>query len=128
MASRESLGRYYPGSMRVLQYVVGDAARPGSWLESRHTRNDEERSVDQEGDLRRLRWRSRRGMRELDQLFNRWLDQRYAQASEAERGVFLQLLDCEDDRLWKWFLGHERPADVELDALVQSIRALPHTS
>lgn len=85
----------------------------------------EETRVDQEAELRRLRWRSRRGMRELDQLFNRWLDQRYAQASEAERGVFLLLLDCEDDRLWKWFLGHERPADAELDALVQSIRALP---
>jgi len=111
--------------VRVLQYAAGDAARPVR-PELRHSRNEEERSVDQEGDLRRLRWRSRRGMRELDQLFNRWLDQRYAQASEAERGVFLLLLDCEDDRLWKWFLGHERPADAELDALVQSIRALPH--
>ena len=76
-------------------------------------------------ELRRLRWRSRRGMRELDQLLNRWLDRQWAASSEAQRGVFLQLLDCEDDRLWRWFLGHENAPDAALDALVQRIRALP---
>lgn len=76
-------------------------------------------------ELRRLRWRCRRGMRELDQLMVRWLDRGYPQASEAERGLFLVLLDTEDDRLWKWFLGHERPSDAALDAFVQHIRSLP---
>lgn len=80
--------------------------------------------IDEAG-LRRLRWRCRRGMRELDQLLTRWLDARWPQASEAERGAFLRLLDCEDDRLWTWFLGHGRPADAELDALVRDIRELP---
>ena len=79
----------------------------------------------EELELRRLRWRCRRGMRELDQLFNRWLDQEWATASEAERGVFLQLLDCEDDKLWRWFLGHEVAPDAALDTLVQRIRSLP---
>jgi antitoxin CptB len=78
-----------------------------------------------ERELRRLRWRCRRGMRELDQLFERYLDLRWAQASEAERGVFRRLLDSEDDRLWRWFLGHETPSDVDLQALVERIRALP---
>jgi antitoxin CptB len=78
-----------------------------------------------ETELRRLRWRCRRGMRELDQLLTRWLDRRWAHASEAERGAFLRLLDCEDDRLWAWFLGRERPADAEIDALVRGIRELP---
>lgn len=81
--------------------------------------------VGDETELRRLRWRSRRGMRELDKLFERWLDQRWAVASEPERGVFRQLLDCEDDKLWHWFLGHDRPDDDSLDALVQYIRTLP---
>ena len=76
-------------------------------------------------ELRRLRWRCRRGMRELDQLLTRWLDREWASASEAERGVFLRLLDCEDDRLWRWFLGHETPFDAELDSLVQRLRTLP---
>ncbi|HMB43816.1 MAG TPA: succinate dehydrogenase assembly factor 2 [Luteimonas sp.] len=76
-------------------------------------------------ELRRLRWRCRRGMRELDQLLTRWLDREWPLASESERGVFLRLLDCEDDRLWRWFLGHETAPDVELASLVQRMRALP---
>jgi antitoxin CptB len=80
---------------------------------------------EEEIELRRLRWRCRRGMRELDQLLTRWLDREWASSSEVERGVFLRLLDCEDDRLWRWFLGHEAPPDVELDAFVQRLRTLP---
>ena len=76
-------------------------------------------------ELRRLRWRCRRGMRELDQLFERWLDREWATASDAQRGVFLRLLECEDDKLWRWFMGHEAVGDAELDALVQRMRALP---
>ena len=75
--------------------------------------------------LRRIRWRCRRGMRELDQLFERWLDREWAVASDAQRGVFLRLLDCEDDRLWRWFMGYDTAADAELDALVRQMRELP---
>ena len=78
-----------------------------------------------ETEVRRLRWRCRRGMRELDRLLERYLDRRWAVASEPERGVFLRLLDCEDDRLWRWFLGHETPPDADLEQLVQHIRNLP---
>ena len=78
-----------------------------------------------EAELRRLRWKSRRGMRELDQLFGRYLDTEWRRDSESQRGVFLRLLDCEDDKLWHWFMGHETPSDVELAALVQRIRSLP---
>ena len=78
-----------------------------------------------QAELRRVRWRCRRGMRELDQLLERWLDREWPTASEAERGVFLRLLDCEDDRLWRWFMGYEAADDVELDALIQRIRQLP---
>jgi antitoxin CptB len=76
-------------------------------------------------ELKRLRWRCRRGMRELDQLLVRWLDRQWAQSSEGERAVFLRLLDSEDDRLWRWFLGHEIAPDDALDSLVQRIRTLP---
>ena len=73
----------------------------------------------------RLRWRCRRGMRELDQLFGRYVDRQWAQASEAECGVFLRLLDCEDDKLWRWFMGYEQCPDVALASLIQRIRQLP---
>lgn len=78
-----------------------------------------------EAELRRLRWKCRRGMRELDQLFGRYLDREWRQSSEAERGVFLRLLETEDDRLWHWFMGHETANDVEIQTLVDRIRALP---
>jgi antitoxin CptB len=82
-------------------------------------------SADDATELKRLRWRCRRGMRELDQLLVRWLEREWAAASDAERAVFLRLLDSEDDRLWRWFLGHETAPDAALDSLVQHIRKLP---
>jgi antitoxin CptB len=82
-------------------------------------------SADDATELKRLRWRCRRGMRELDQLLVRWLERDWAAASDAERAVFLRLLDCEDDRLWRWFLGHETAPDAALDSLVQHIRKPP---
>ena len=83
------------------------------------------RVSDGAAELRRLRWRCRRGMRELDQLLVRWLDRAWEASPEFERVVFLRLLDCEDDRLWRWFLGHETAPDAALAALVQRIRDLP---
>ncbi|MEH6419058.1 FAD assembly factor SdhE [Pseudomonas sp. CGJS7] len=76
-------------------------------------------------ELRRLRWRCRRGMRELDQLLGRYLDREWRQASEAQRGVFLRLLETEDDKLWHWFMGHEDAHDAQLRELVGFIRQLP---
>ena len=78
-----------------------------------------------ETEIRKLRWRCRRGMRELDQLLERWLDREWRQSPTAQREVFLRLLDCEDDRLWRWFRGHEVCPDVEIAALVDRIRSLP---
>jgi antitoxin CptB len=82
--------------------------------------------VDEDPELKRLRWRCRRGMRELDQLMLRYLDLRWPQADDLERGVFRRLLDSEDDKLWQWCMGREQPADPELRALVQRVIDLPH--
>ncbi|PJK08238.1 hypothetical protein CO614_11255 [Lysobacteraceae bacterium NML120232] len=76
-------------------------------------------------ELKRIRWRCRRGMRELDQLFERYLERCWAIDSEAERAVFLRLQSLEDDKLWRWFMGYEEAADAEIAALVQRIRDLP---
>jgi antitoxin CptB len=78
-----------------------------------------------DAELSRLRWRCRRGMRELDQLLLRYLERCWPQASDAHRGDFLRLLECEDDRLWRWLLGREAPTDDALRALVERIRQLP---
>lgn len=86
-------------------------------------------SVDaNDNEFKRLRWRCRRGMRELDVLLTRWLEREWAAASESQRGVFLRLLDCEDDKLWRMFLGNEAAPDEALEALVNHIRAMPADS
>jgi len=82
-------------------------------------------SESDELELRRLRWRCRRGMRELDQLLGRYLDREWRQSSHAERGIFLRLLSAEDDKLWHWFMGNEAAVDVEVQQLVERIRSLP---
>ncbi len=82
-------------------------------------------SAEDEVELRRLRWKCRRGMRELDQLFGRYLDRTWRQASTDDRAVFLRLLSCEDDKLWHWFMGNEIAPDAGLAALVAEIRQLP---
>ncbi|WP_245156979.1 succinate dehydrogenase assembly factor 2 [Lysobacter arenosi] len=64
-------------------------------------------------------------MRELDQLFERYLDRAWRQAGEDERVVFLRLLETEDDKLWHWFMGNDAPTDADLAALVARIRSLP---
>ncbi len=76
-------------------------------------------------ELKKLRWRCRRGMRELDQLFGRYLDQRWGQAPAAERAVFLLLLETEDDKLWRWSMGYEACPDASQATLLEYIRALP---
>ncbi|MBS0465552.1 MAG: succinate dehydrogenase assembly factor 2 [Proteobacteria bacterium] len=75
--------------------------------------------------LARIRWRCRRGMVELDVLLLRFLDQRWSDSPDSERSLFLRLLDCEDDNLWRWFMGITGPDDKDLDGLVARIRALP---
>jgi antitoxin CptB len=80
--------------------------------------------VADDAELRRLRWRCRRGMRELDQLMLRYLDRCWAQAEAAERAHFTRLLATEDDQLWRWCMGREVCGDPELDAVLTRILAL----
>ncbi len=73
--------------------------------------------------LRRLRWRCRRGTRELDALFGGWLDERYATAGEAAQQAFDALLDVQDPELWDWVMGHARPTRADWQAIIDDIRA-----
>ena len=47
----------------------------------------------------RLRWRCRRGRRELDLLLQRYLNEHYEQAGAAEQACFEALLECSDPEL-----------------------------
>lgn len=56
-----------------------------------------------------LRWRQRRGMKELDVLFERYYAQHYASSGAEERARFAQLLEREDPEIWLWIVGQEAP-------------------
>lgn len=70
-------------------------------------------------DLNRLRFLCRRGMKELDVLFTRWLERRWPVASPAERWVFVRLLEREDPELWSWIVGQTEPPPEFVDVVVQ---------
>lgn len=61
-----------------------------------------------------LRWRCRRGMRELDVVFQRYLEQRYPQAPAAEQRAFESLIELQDPQLLDYLMGRQTPADPEL--------------
>jgi antitoxin CptB len=69
----------------------------------------------------RLRWRCRRGMRELDELLTHYLDERYPGAGPAERAEFVQLLDLPDTDLHAYCLRLRQPANPALRDLIDRI-------
>ncbi len=71
-----------------------------------------------------LRWRCRRGMKELDVLLTRYLDRSYRDAPPDEQHAFHRLLDANDPLLYAYFLGSVPPPDVVLAALVDRITTL----
>jgi antitoxin CptB len=74
-------------------------------------------------DINRLRWRCRRGTRELDQLLSGWLTERYEKSDSALRAAFASMLDLPDPDLWDWLTGNSRPADARFARIVDEIRA-----
>jgi antitoxin CptB len=76
-----------------------------------------------QAELSRLRWRCRRGMRELDQLLERYLARRWPAAEPSERAAFERLLGCEDDDLWRWFVGRTTPPEPVLAQAVAHVLA-----
>jgi antitoxin CptB len=69
----------------------------------------------------RLRWRCRRGTRELDAVLGEWLETRFTAAGDALREDFEALLDCADPDLWNWLTGHAEPA-ARFAAIIADIR------
>jgi len=76
-------------------------------------------------ELNKLRWRCRRGTRELDLLLSRYLESSYGSACQAEQQAFLSLLDLEDVQLSAYLLAESVPANHALEAVVLAIRLVP---
>jgi antitoxin CptB len=74
-------------------------------------------------DIGRMRWRCRRGTRELDRLLDWWLCERFPHEDASGRAAFDALLDSPDPDLWNWLTGQENPTDIRFARIVDEIRA-----
>jgi len=68
---------------------------------------------------RRLRWRCRRGLLELDIVLGRFVEQRYSGMDGGQRVVFDELLDLPDTELWDLITGRKEPAHEHLRAVLE---------
>jgi antitoxin CptB len=66
-----------------------------------------------------LRWQCRRGMRELDELLLRYLENVYAEADAAEKQAFHSLLDLSDPELASYLLQQREPPAELLNVITQ---------
>lgn len=72
---------------------------------------------------RRLQWHCRRGLKELDVMLGPFMDEHYRELDSADKALFARLVGCEDMELFNWFMRQTRPADPELERMVELILA-----
>ena len=72
--------------------------------------------------VRKLKWLCRRGMKELDILLERFVDQNLQPLACGTWPEFESLLQTEDDVLWGWFLDSAVPGAAPYRDLLDQIR------
>jgi len=72
---------------------------------------------------RRIRWRAKRGLLELDIVLGRFIEAHYAQLDAAGRQAFEVLLDMPDNPLWDMIANKSEAAPGEQQVLLEKIRA-----
>ena len=73
-------------------------------------------------ELSRLRWLCRRGMKELDVVLTRYLEDHYASSSEDEQEQFQRLLQMPDPDLYSLLLGREQASDPGLARILRLLQ------
>ena len=74
-------------------------------------------------EARRIWWRSRRGLRELDLLLLPFVEDVLPSLDATERATYLRLIDREDSDLMPILTRREPAEDSELEAMVDRIIA-----
>jgi antitoxin CptB len=73
---------------------------------------------------RKVIYRARRGLKELDWYFDPYVRDHYLTADPAEKAAFAQLIDEEDPDLLDWFMDLSQPEDATLQQIVARLKAL----
>ena len=74
--------------------------------------------------LERLRWRSKRGLLELDLVFERFWKSEGARLTEGEGAALEKLLLLPDNDLLDLVMGRAHAGESELAAMVEKLRAV----
>ena len=77
--------------------------------------------------LAKLRWRSRRGMLELDLMLQKFFDKKIDTLSEAQLLTFEMFLESPDPDIYAWLMGYEtcdQTAFVEIIQLIQDVHKI----
>ncbi|HAI97744.1 MAG: succinate dehydrogenase assembly factor 2 [Cycloclasticus sp.] len=73
-------------------------------------------------DKSKLLWRCRRGVKELDVLFTRFVENHYDGLSAGEKESFDKLLEIEDPEILGFMLYNDHPSDAGVANIVEKIR------
>lgn len=71
---------------------------------------------------RRLKWQSRRGMKELDLLLERFIECHHEALAAGQWPEMEALLSIEDDRLWHWLQEPSSRGAERFRSLLEGIR------
>ena len=74
-------------------------------------------------DVARLRWRCRRGMRELDAVLESFVRTSFADLGAEDIARFQRNLELPDPELFAYVTGRSAPVDYDIARLIERIRS-----
>jgi len=77
-----------------------------------------------ENELSKLRWHCRRGVKELDVVLTKYLENHYPNADSTSKNAFKRLLQIEDPELLSLVMGYHQSDDPEQNAVLDKMRSL----
>lgn len=75
---------------------------------------------------RKVIYRARRGLKELDLYFDPYVREYYLTADPEEKAAFARLIEQEDPDLLDWFTAVTLPPDDALRSIVQRLKSIRH--
>lgn len=75
---------------------------------------------------RKVIYRSRRGLKEIDVYFDPYVKNYYLLADSAEKEIFAALVDQEDPDLLDWFMEVSEPPRPEMKTLIIKLKHYVH--
>lgn len=78
-------------------------------------------------EMSRLRWQCRRGMRELDELLLRYLENCYADGTEEDKAAFRAVLELADPELNGYLLQRKSPSSEPIARVIDRILSRTQT-